>query len=286
MNSNPSPLRYPGGKAKLFNPVKSLLTHNNLLDCTYVEPFAGGFGLGLKLLLGGYASKVVINDLAPDIYSFWHSCLYDHIALCDKIENAKLSIDEWKHQKLIFSNKDDSNRLSLGFATFYLNRTNRSGVLNAGPIGGLEQDGNYKIDARFNKKALISKIEQISRVASRIDIRNEDAIFLIDEISETFDIDRTFVYFDPPYVKQGGNLYYQYYTKNDHKLLGEAIQSKMKNWSWIVSYDNDALVMDIYKQFSNTEYNLHYSLRNYGSAKEVMFKSRRLKFPPALKRVA
>jgi DNA adenine methylase len=279
MSLNPSPLRYPGGKAKLFDPVKTLLAHNKLLDCTYVEPFAGGFGLGLKLLLGGYASKVVINDLAPDIYSFWYACLHEPDSLCDRIDNAKLTIDEWRHQKQIFSIKDTSDKLSLGFSTFYLNRTNRSGVLNGGPIGGLDQKGNYKIDARFNKATLISKIRQISRVSSRISLHNEDAIQLIDRIKSTLDRRNTFIYFDPPYVKQGGNLYYKYYDKNNHKELGDFIQREISDWNWIVSYDDDDLVRSIYKDTKHTEYLLKYCLRNYGSSKELMFISRALRFP-------
>jgi len=286
MSLNPSPLRYPGGKAKLFNTVKAILTHNKLLDCTYVEPFAGGFGLGLKLLLGGYASKVVINDLAPDIYSFWHACINYPDEFCGLIENAKLTVDEWKHQKIIFTQKDTANRLKLGFATFYLNRTNRSGVLNGGPIGGIEQTGNYKIDARFNKNALISKIKQISRVSSRISLHNEDAVEIIQNIEKDYKRNNTFIYFDPPYVKQGGNLYYQYYCKENHEQLGKLIQNKIKKWNWIVSYDDDTLVREIYSDSKHTEYNLNYSLRNYSSAKEVMFISKSLRFPNEIKQCA
>ena len=48
-NKNPSPLRYPGGKAQLFPLVRDIIVANRLNGATYIEPFAGGAGLALKL---------------------------------------------------------------------------------------------------------------------------------------------------------------------------------------------------------------------------------------------
>ena len=67
---------------------------------------------------------------------------------------------EWEKQKRIYENT--RSEFLLGFATFFLNRTNYSGVITGGPIGGFEQKGQWKIDARFNKKSLIDRIERIS----------------------------------------------------------------------------------------------------------------------------
>lgn len=221
-----SPLRYPGGKARLAPIIREVMIANALIDGTYVEPFSGGFGIGLSLLLRGHVSKVVINDLSPEIYSFWLSCVFDTESFCKKILNAELSVENWYKQKHIFANSSMHSVLDVGFATFFLNRTNVSGVLNGGPIGGVDQSGNYKIDARFNKSGLIDRIKMISRMKSRIELYNLDAIDLIDRTCGK--LHNTLYYFDPPYFVQGGNLYYNYYKPSDHKVLLGAIESNLK----------------------------------------------------------
>lgn len=69
--------------------------------------------------------------------------------------------------------------LTIGFSTFFLNRTNRSGILKGGVIGGKNQEGQWKLDARYNKSDLISRIQKISKNRERIDLYNMDAIDFI-----------------------------------------------------------------------------------------------------------
>ncbi|HAY93871.1 DNA adenine methylase, partial [Shewanella sp.] len=70
-----TPLRYPGGKGKLAYYLKALIQENNLLDCHYIEPFAGGAGVAFELLMQEYVRKVTINDIDPAIHAFWFSVL-------------------------------------------------------------------------------------------------------------------------------------------------------------------------------------------------------------------
>ena len=58
---------------------------------------------------------------------------------------------ERKRQKKIYAQGLEAGTLGLGFSTFFLNRTNHSGILNGGMIGGKAQTGDWKLDARFNR---------------------------------------------------------------------------------------------------------------------------------------
>ncbi|HEL1347024.1 TPA: DNA adenine methylase, partial [Streptococcus equi subsp. zooepidemicus] len=171
---NISPLRYPGGKSQVYNYVRELVVANN--TTTYIEPYMGGMGIALKLLLNHDVQKIMVNDYDKAIYAFWYSVLNYTEQLIDKIETTPITIEEWKEQRDIQNNKDNcDDLLSLGFSTLFLNRTNRSGIIKAGVIGGLKQDGDYKLDCRFNKEKIVEKIILIASMKKRIKLYNMDA---------------------------------------------------------------------------------------------------------------
>ncbi len=168
--SNPSPLRYPGGKASLAGFFEDTIQALGLVKPTYVEPYAGGAGAGLDLLYRGIVGRVVINDFDYSVYSLWDSMLHRHEEFLDRFDSVPLTVEEWKRQREIYRRRDEPglDKLDLGFATFFLNRTNRSGVLRGGMIGGLKQEGTYKLDARFNKETLRTRIEAVGKHRSKI----------------------------------------------------------------------------------------------------------------------
>lgn len=272
-----SPLRYPGGKGKIANFIKLVFEKNLLLDGWYVEPYAGGASVALSLLFGEYASKIVINDYDRAIYAFWHSVLNDTDRLCYLIKNSKVNIKTWRHQKEIQKQKDTADLLELGFSTFFLNRTNRSGIIKAGVIGGIEQTGNYKIDARFNKADLIQRIQRIANYKDRILLHNLDAIELIKTISKTLP-DKALIYFDPPYYVKGKDLYVNHYKHEDHILVSQMINGINKH-KWLVSYDNAPEINAIYKNNKKFEYDLNYSAVNATKGTEVMIYHKDLFIP-------
>ena len=232
-----TPLRYPGGKGKFAGYVKEIFTTNNLLDGHYVEPFAGGAAVAIELLLQDYISHAHINDLDRSIYAFWHSVLKDTDALCELIESTPVTIEEWLKQRTIQQSAEKHNLLELGFSTFFLNRCNRSGIIKAGVIGGKNQDGKWKLDARFNKSDLLNRIRQIARFKSRISLFNNDAEdFLNLVIPDT--PDNTLVYLDPPYYVKGEGLYANHYVHDDHVRLAERVAQGVAGQRWVVSYDN------------------------------------------------
>ena len=273
-----TPLRYPGGKAKLAAYVKEIIRHNKLYDSEYIEPYAGGAGIALELLFQEYVDKIRINDVSQHVYSFWKSVLNDTDELCRLIRNTRLSIASWDRQKKIFAAPKNHDRIEVGFATFFLNRTNRSGILNGGVIGGRDQTGPWKIDARYNANELIFRIESIAKMKSKIKLTHSDAISFLKFGLPKWP-DKALIYLDPPYYERGSELYYDYYEPKDHEEVAKFVDAHMKDRNWIVSYDNSRAIKKLYSDFRRITYNVGYSARDRYTGKEVMFFSPKLIVP-------
>ena len=217
-----SPLRYPGGKLKVVDYIKRLFEVNDLCGGTYIEPYAGGASVALGLLFSKYANRIKINDINLSIYAFWYSVLNETEALCRLIVDTPVTMEVWQKQHELQKHKEDAGLLEIGFSTFFLNRTNRSGILNGGVIGGKEQTGAYKMDVRYNKNNLIERIEHVAKYADVIDLTNMDAVELIKRYKRT-PTAKTFCYLDPPYYVKGRDLYLNYYNEDDHKAIADQL---------------------------------------------------------------
>lgn len=266
MNNIYSPLRYPGGKTKLYNYVAKLVYANDMVGCTYVEPFAGGAGLAIKLLLNGIVNNIILNDIDYAIYSFWEVMVNHTDVLCNFIKNVPLNIMEWQRQKDIYINQSGHTLIEVGLSAFYLNRTNVSGVLTGGVIGGITQEGNYKIDARFNRENLINRICTIADKRDHIQLYNWNATDFILKILPNYN--NCFVYLDPPYVKKGPCLYRNSFTKEDHKYLADVVAGC--HFKWIVTYDKCDLIEELYKGFDHEILSINYSAGKTKSGKEII----------------
>ena len=273
---NISPLRYPGGKSQIYDYVRELVVANNAT--TYIEPYMGGMGIALKLLLNNDVEKIMVNDFDKAIYAFWYSVLNYTEQLIKKIETTPITIEEWKIQRNIQNNKDNcDDLLSLGFSTLFLNRTNRSGIIKAGVIGGLKQDGDYKLDCRFNREKIIKKITLIASLKKRIKLYNMDAEkFIRLNISRT---KNSFTFFDPPYYKKGPGLYTNFYNHEKHLSLAKSIKKYMSNKKWILTYDVSDEIFKMYSNLRNEKYYLNYSVTKPSKGIEYIFYSKQLIIP-------
>ncbi|WP_323635245.1 DNA adenine methylase [Pectobacterium polaris] len=265
-----SPLRYPGGKAQLSGFIEEVFSVNGINDSTYIEPFSGGAGLALSLLFDGKVSRIILNDYDISIYALWHSILYETESLIEKILTTNIDINEWEKQKEIYKKSNSDDLLSLGFSTLFLNRTNRSGIIKAGVIGGKAQLGKYKLDCRFNVNNIVSKIRNISSYVDHIKLYNLDVIDLIDNVITKENESKTFIFFDPPYYNKGKDLYANFFTRKDHEILCSRIKS-LKNYSWIVTYDDCNEIREIYQEIPSHTYCLNYSLAVKKKAVELIF---------------
>lgn len=271
-----SPLRYPGGKRKLSNYIKLVLGQNGLLGAQYVEPYAGGAAIALALLFDGYASHIHINDLSQSVYAFWYAVVHETESLCTRIRNTAVTMDQWHRQRAIQQCSCQMSLLDLGFSTFFLNRTNRSGIITGGVIGGQNQNGPYKLDARYNTEELINRIRRVARDGSQISIYNEDTADFITEILPDLP-SSALVYLDPPYYGKGKRLYENHYEYGDHKRISDLVANM--DQSWIVAYDNTPETMQLYQDCRRITYHLNYSAADrYGGA-EVMFFCNGLSIP-------
>ncbi|MEN3351469.1 MAG: adenine methylase [Bradyrhizobium sp.] len=273
-----TPLRYPGGKGKLAAYVKEIIETNDLSDGEYAEPYAGGAAIALELLFQKYVSRIRINDVSVHVYSFWKSVLNDTEELCRRVKNTRMTVAAWDRQKRIFANPTDHDYVSIGFATFFLNRTNRSGILNGGVIGGRDQSGPWKMDARYNADELVFRIESIAKKKDFISLTRSDAISFL-KLGLPKWSKKSLVYLDPPYYEQGRQLYYDYYKAEDHEEVAEFVTDKMSKHHWIVSYDNVAEIRKLYGDFSSITYNVGYTAREQRIGREVMFFSPSLTIP-------
>lgn len=267
MPSTKSPLRYPGGKTQFVPLIKAIINQNKLDGCEYLEPFAGGSGVGLRLLFDGNVDKLVLNDRDPAIFSFWESVLHDSGSFCELIDRADLSVLEWKKQKAIYLDPN-SSVLERGFAAFYLNRTNRSGIIKANPIGGLEQKGNYNLGCRFPKENLKKKISLIASKKDSITFENLDASeFIIGHSKDK----NSFWFIDPPYYEKGKQLYSDFYDHEGHVGLSETIASFLNEQAWVLTYDVCEKIKVMYKNYPFKVIPLNYSVCTKRVASELMF---------------
>jgi len=265
-----SPLRYPGGKACLTVFLADILKSNNLMGCTYYEPFAGGAGAALGLLHREVVSKIFINDADPRVYTFWHAALYESWRFIDRIHTIPLTIEEWHRQNTICAHPKNYTTFDVGFAAFYMNRCNRSGVLiGSGPVGGYNQMGKWRMDVRFNRSELSNRILALGMMKNRIMISCMDAInFLKKRLPRGRGRSHVFVYFDPPYVGNGRRLYLNAYETKDHYVLADYLKAQ-NVLPWVMSYDDNCLILQLYTKFKISILPIKYTLQVKRSAKEL-----------------
>ncbi|MGB9154775.1 MAG: DNA adenine methylase [Alphaproteobacteria bacterium] len=276
-----SPLRYPGGKSCLYDLLTTILHENRLERGHYVEPYAGGCGLALSLLYGGHVSDIHINDLDTAIWSFWDCVLNRTEELVELIQNTPVTIKEWHRQKEIQRTPDTKAPLQLAFATFFLNRTNRSGIIKgAGMIGGLSQTGDYKLDCRFNRQELAQRIERIAKYRNRIHLTNSDAIPFMRQMQKRLP-ENTFFCIDPPYFNKGASLYTNYYDPIEHKKVADAVLKL--NHPWIVTYDHAEEIKALYSTRRQFIFDINYSLQTKRIGSELLIASKGLRLPEEIR---
>ncbi len=277
MSNYKTPLRYPGGKQRLTPFVLELMDENDLVGGDYAEPYAGGAGVATALLLENKVSHIHLNDSCTGIYAFWRSILNQTNEFCRRVADTRLTVKEWRRQREILSRPAEFNQIDVGFSAFYLNRCNRSGILSGGLIGGLKQDGEWKMNARFPRKELVGRIEAIAAKRKSITIKNMDAEkFILDYLPQL--PKKSLVYCDPPYFHKASRLYLNHYKPKDHDQIAQVIQSSVGH-HWIVSYDGAPEILKCYSERRSFLYDLQYNAAKAYKGREVIFFSDDLKLP-------
>jgi len=277
LRKNASPLRYPGGKRTFAPYLTKVIIANDLNGCRYLEPYAGGAGAALELLRSGIVSSIVINDKDPAVYWFWKAALTEGERFIERIAQVAVTVEQWRFQKQIL--RSQKRGFELGFAAFYLNRTCVSGVIKrcGGPIGGYDQTGNYEIDCRFHKPALIAKIKFLQENKHRIFVSNMDALKFLAKYASSKD--SSIAYVDPPYYHKASELYLNSYGHKDHERLRDFLLDSYHDHYWILSYDLCSEVLELYRHHQYATVPRHHALANNGRRREFVTVSDRMKFP-------
>ncbi len=270
-----TPLRYPGGKSQLTPFVIELLRANNLFYGAYAEPFAGGCGIAWSLLLNNYVTEVHINDIDRSIHAFWACVLRHTDGLCERIMDTRVNMDEWQRQKDVQS-AGRPKLLDLGFSTLFLNRTNRSGIIKGGVIGGKDQSGEYKLDCRFNRADLVNKIKRIAARRDRVHLTRLDAEEFIKERLPVVSRD-ALVNIDPPYYTKGPGLYTSFYQHDDHASLAKAVAEIKQRW--IVTYDDTPEIRQMYRKYRIHTQHLTYYAQVKRAGVELLILDPKIKLP-------
>lgn len=273
-----TPLRYPGGKSQVYGQIISILRCNGMTDRVYVEPFAGGAGLALKLLFRDDVPAIVLNDIDPAIANFWQTILDNPDYLCNQLRETPVNLWSWLQQREIYEDPNCLWTPEHAFATLFLNRTSRSGILRGGPVGGKHQTGAVKIDARLTPVTIMNLCEKILKIASfrhRITVFSKDALELVGSLAHKSK--QHFIYADPPYIKKGAALYHNSFVDEDHRRFGEGIISCGS--PFIVSYDKHPLAHEIYEELRMRLLTLRYSLSSRQRIEEYLFFSNDLEIP-------
>ena len=273
-----SPLRYPGGKAPFAPFIAKVMEANGIVGGHYLEPYAGGAGVALDLLFRGHASHIHINDADPAVYAFWASVTKHSEELLELLASTPITIEEWFKWRSVLREDREASLVEKGFATLFMNRTNRSGILKAGVIGGMSQEGAYKLDARFKKNVIAARIFAIAKRSQDITVYSEDSLSLLMRCKE-FLPKESVIYLDPPYYVKGKGLYRNYYEHDDHVAIAKAIKDKDLKRHWVVSYDNVNEIRAMYQLVNTRTYGLNYTAQRRYVGNEVMFFSDNLNVP-------
>lgn len=273
-----TPLRYPGGKARFAPLIAEVMANNGLIGGHYLEPYAGGAGVALVLLMDGIVSHIHINDADPAVAVFWRAAVSRTSELIKLVSNEPVTMESWYHWRAMMLGEIEGTELQRGFATLFMNRTNRSGILKGGVIGGKGQNGTYKLDARFMRDELCLRLERIGKHAASISIYEEDAHKLLKRCHQ-FLPTRSLIYLDPPYYVKGAGLYRNFYRHEDHEQIARLLGSSRFRRPWVVSYDNAEEIREMYSYARSFTYGLHYTAQQRYTGSEVMFFSARLNPP-------
>ena len=268
-----SPFRYPGGKGFLTDLLRQKVMNLDGPERAYAEPFCGGAGAAINLLLDGDVQQIHLNDLDPCVYSAWVALVTETDRFVEKLSSVLVTVDEWKKLRQVVKDHSAGYSFEVGFATFFLNRTSRAGIVKgSGPIGGYEQKGNWKIDARFYRETMIKRIKLISQFRDNIQLSNDTAEEFLDKVDRSDDAENTFVFIDPPYYEVGSRLYLNGMGETGHSKLAKKLQQGLAS-NWLMTYDDHPEIRRLYSNFDVTELEVLYSLQRQRRVNEVVIQA-------------
>lgn len=274
-----SPLRYPGGKSDFALTAFDIVSQCGFTGFSLIEPYAGSAAVSLNLLNSGVVSKVTLIERDPLVYSFWAALLERTDDLIERFIDLPITLDTWHEMRPLLSVEKPTkqNLLDLGLAGLFFNRANFSGILNAGPIGGLKQKSAYAIDCRTNKDDIICRMLAIATMSKNIEAKFGDAVGYIKKNAAK---ENSILYIDPPYFLKGELLYRHSYKLKEHKELALALNQVRS--PWFLSYDVHHVIEFLYEKFHVRKLKFKYSAHSPKNHDELLISNFLIPFDPVV----
>lgn len=257
-----SPLRYPGGKARLAKKILAMAPEGY---SEYREPFLGGG----SVLFAVHSLKPDIAKKAGDsfqpLYNFWHMCKTEPKELYHQVWVGKQIIigkSLWeKCRKWVFDTSTDIRDVDRAAAYFMLNRITFSGLTLS---GGYSKEAH---ETRF-RDTHIARLKDANQVLQNVDLRHSDYTELLHEPG-----DNVWIYLDPPYDIKSDNLYGNAGASHkgfDHVKFAE--ECKKCKHKWLITYNDNQKIRDLYSSWANiTEVDVKYSMNSTAKVTKELF---------------
>lgn len=150
------------------------------------------------------------------------------------------------------------------------------GTVAGGPMGGLSQNSDYKVDCRWSPNYIKSKIKKYHKLLSQKNIRYQTCSdydwtsILADcnRFSEENKDYKCFIYLDPPYYEKGPEPYQFYFTEQEHEVLSKCL--KEVKHPWLLSYDNVKEIRDFYSWANIKEVKINYTINKSRNNTELL----------------
>jgi DNA adenine methylase len=201
--------------------------------------------------------RLVLADVDPLVASFWETAAFDSTWLIEAMRAVEPSValwDEWRQRDT------SGDRRASAMKCLFLNRTTFSGILHgrAGPLGGRTQQSEYKIDCRFGKDGLATRIRKVADLAAAgrlVDVWNLDWHETLRQVENTYGASLApkdiAVYLDPPYVGKAQYLYEWSWNSDEHTRLAKTLDTDFSHLHWVLSYDNHETITELYGEKAN-----------------------------------
>lgn len=233
-----TPFRYPGAKNKLLPTLFPYITNILGDKDVFCDAFVGGGSVALAVAEAYPYIDLILNDKDYNVYCFWKVVSENSAQLSDLLKfvfNTNPTISFFYDLR----NYVTDDVVLSAFKAIFFNRTAFSGIYSSGPIGGAQQKSKYTVDCRYNGKKLVEKILYISTL-----LKNRTTVYHSD-INELLPVIKDVpCYLDPPYVGAGKMLYPVCMNADEHTRLRDQLVARS---NWVLSYDNDSFVCDLYK---------------------------------------
>ena len=231
----------------------------------YVEPFCGGASIFLRK---PRCENNWLNDKRHDLINLYSSIQNYPEELSRRVPEIT---NDYSHQRdVFFYYKDEfrvKDRIDSGLRLLIVNRLSYGGLEN----GYFSPRSTCRLNEVVTEKikGIILKFNHIFRDVTLTCMDFEKVISSLD--------DDYLLYCDPPYHRCNNSLYQHKFYEEDHIRLRDALNSRMDNVKFILSYDDTKFIRSLYEKFHIMNITLPYSINKKEYKSELIITNFRVR---------